>query len=692
MKIMIKKLYFMVSLCSSILLVACGGGGGGGGEAGTVATNASATAVVAASSNSCLAITSPTTNIGQWWMSGSFNVTNTCSASQSASGLKIQIASSGISLVASKFQLDSVNNLYFPPPVYWAQTTGTFTTSTVAGSKDTVTLTLNTTGAIQANSSATVAYGYNPNGVTPGAINYSINGSSTPVTPTGGAIAFTIDATALKSVCANGTNCNIPVVLNGPNSYSSTVATINNTNAGTLITNSNYTRLNTGPYTLSVASSALPANVSFSAPAINVTDQNTVTEAALFTVSNPPVVTSSYSVGGTLSGLGAGLTLVLGNNGNDSLSLSSNGAYKFNTQVAANGNYAVTVNAQPNGQTCSVSNGAGKVSNTISTVAVSCIGNSPVSGSSIKYRGVNLAGADFGESNLPGTYGVDYTYPTNAEAVYFKSKGMNVIRLPFRWERLQPTLNAALNPTELARLQAFVNQAIAAGHIVLLDPHNYARYQNNVIGASSVTNANFADFWGRLATVYKNNPAVIFGLMNEPNSMSTETWVSAANAAIASIRATGANNVITVPGNGWTGAHSWTQNWYGTANASAMLAITDPGNNLMFEVHQYLDSDSSGNSDQCVSATIGSERLVSFTNWLRTNGKKGFLGEFAGGNNSTCNQGITNMLAYIQSNADVWSGWTWWAAGPWWGGYRYTIEPSNGVDDPKLTNILPYLK
>jgi endoglucanase len=50
------------------------------------------------------------------------------------------------------------------------------------------------------------------------------------------------------------------------------------------------------------------------------------------------------------------------------------------------------------------------------------------------------------------------------------------------------------------------------------------------------------------------------------------------------------------------------------------------------------------------------------------------------------------MLAYMQANADVWAGWTWWAAGPWWGGYIFTIEPSNGVDDPKLTNLLPYLK
>ena len=688
-----KTIGLLMSMAASIFLVACGGGDMGSASTGNSASPTSVSAVSAAASNSCFSITAPSTNLGQWWTNGSFNVTNTCTTSQSASGVQIQIASSGTALVASKFQMDSINGLYFPPPIYWAQSTGTFITNSVAGSKDTVTLTLNTTGTIQPNTSATVFYGYNPNGTTPGAISYSVNGGgSTPVTPTGGSIAFSIDATALKTVCVSGTTCNIPVVLSGPNSYSSTVATIDNNNAGTVITNSNFTRLATGAYTLTVASSALPANVSFSAPAINVTDNNTVNEAALFTVASTPIVVGSYSVGGTLSGLNAGLTVSLNNNGANALSLSSNGAFKFSTLVATNANYAVTVGTQPSGQTCTVSNGAGKVTANISTVTVSCTTNSSGSTGAIKYRGVNLAGADFGEGNLPGTFGVDYTYPTNAEATYFKSKGMNVIRLPFRWERLQPTLNAALDPTELNRLQTFVNQAIAAGHTVVLDPHNYARYKNNIIGASSVTNANFADFWGRLATVYKNNPAVLFGLMNEPSEMSTETWVAAANAAIVAIRNVGANNVILVPGNGWSGAHSWAQNWYGTANAVAMLSIKDSANNIMFEAHQYLDSNSSGNSDICVSPTIGAERLVTFTNWLRTNGKKGFLGEFAGGNNATCNQGITNMLAYMQANADVWAGWTWWAAGPWWGGYKFTIEPSNGVDDPKLTNLLPYLK
>jgi aryl-phospho-beta-D-glucosidase BglC (GH1 family) len=53
----------------------------------------------------------------------------------------------------------------------------------------------------------------------------------------------------------------------------------------------------------------------------------------------------------------------------------------------------------------------------------------------IKYAGVNLSCAEFGQNNLPGTYNTHYTYPNQNEVNYFGSKGMNVIRLPFRWAR-----------------------------------------------------------------------------------------------------------------------------------------------------------------------------------------------------------------------------------------------------------------
>ena len=36
--------------------------------------------------------------------------------------------------------------------------------------------------------------------------------------------------------------------------------------------------------------------------------------------------------------------------------------------------------------------------------------------------------------------------PTRAELAYFASKGMNVIRVPFRWEVLQPAAEGAAGP------------------------------------------------------------------------------------------------------------------------------------------------------------------------------------------------------------------------------------------------------
>lgn len=311
------------------------------------------------------------------------------------------------------------------------------------------------------------------------------------------------------------------------------------------------------------------------------------------------------------------------------------------------------------------------------------------------YRGINLAGAEFGIASdgtgaNPGVHGTAYIYPDEAYASgytadYFLRKGMTTFRLPFRWERLQRTRNAAFDAAELTRLRTTVNRLTGKGAVVLLDPHNYARYGTALIGSASVPNADFADFWSRLANEFKGNPNVLFGLMNEPYDMPTEQWVNAANAAIAAIRATGASNLILVPGNAWTGAHSWTQNWYGTANSVAMLNIRDPGNNFAFEVHQYFDSNSSGSSETCASATAGAAQLGSFTQWLRANGKKGFLGEFAVGNSATCLTALEGVLSYLDANADVYLGWTWWAAGPWWGNAWTSLEPlSGGADKPQM--------
>ncbi len=314
----------------------------------------------------------------------------------------------------------------------------------------------------------------------------------------------------------------------------------------------------------------------------------------------------------------------------------------------------------------------------------------PGPGRVFAYAGVSLAGGDFGESNLPGQYNVHYIYPEAVSADYFIEKGMNVFRIPFRWERLQRGLSEPFDDVEAERLSSLVFAITSKGAFVVLDPHNYARYDGQLIG-TDIDSSHLADFWTRLASLFMADGNVIFGLMNEPHDMETESWLGAANDAIAAVRATGAGNLILVPGNGWTGAHSWTMSYYGTPNAVVMLGVVDPADNFAFEVHQYLDEDSSGTGSVCGNDTIGSERLTEFTKWAREHGYRAFLGEVGSAANDTCLAAIDDMLSYMSSNDDVWLGWTWWAAGPWWGNYFMSIEPSNGQDKPQMETLALYL-
>ena len=82
-------------------------------------------------------------------------------------------------------------------------------------------------------------------------------------------------------------------------------------------------------------------------------------------------VTSTYPIGGTVSGLSG--TVVLQDNGGDDLSVSASGAFTFGTGLASGSAYSVTVKTNPAGQTCSVANGSGTVGSAgVTNVAVTC--------------------------------------------------------------------------------------------------------------------------------------------------------------------------------------------------------------------------------------------------------------------------------------------------------------------------------
>jgi endoglucanase len=308
----------------------------------------------------------------------------------------------------------------------------------------------------------------------------------------------------------------------------------------------------------------------------------------------------------------------------------------------------------------------------------------------LRYAGVNLAGAEFNSSKRPGVLYKDYTYPAASDFAYFAGKGMNVVRLPVLWERLQPQARGDLDAAQLTLVKKAIGQAKAQGQHVIIDVHNYAKYQGARIGSDAVPVEVFVDLWRRLATEFKDDDAVMFGLMNEPNAIGAGDWAVAAQAAIDAIRATGANNLVFAPGTAYTGAHSWSGTGYGgTSNATALQGLRDPADRTVIEVHQYLDADYSGTSADCVSPGIGVDKLRGFTGWLRQRGRQGFLAEFGGGPGEVCQQAVDNMLAFIQQNGDVWLGWTWWAAGGWWKpDYPFNVQPGKDGSEKPQTALL----
>lgn len=93
--------------------------------------------------------------------------------------------------------------------------------------------------------------------------------------------------------------------------------------------------------------------------------------------------TDDATIGGTLTGLTTGTSVVLQNNGGDALTLSDDGTFTFATALASGDAYSVTVRTQPLGQTCAVTNGSGTVDTEgrdVTDVTVDCTLSSSLGG------------------------------------------------------------------------------------------------------------------------------------------------------------------------------------------------------------------------------------------------------------------------------------------------------------------------
>ena len=283
--------------------------------------------------------------------------------------------------------------------------------------------------------------------------------------------------------------------------------------------------------------------------------------------------------------------------------------------------------------------------------------------------GINLSGAEFG-FGVGDVYGRHYHYPMFNEIKYYADRGVELMRLPFGWERMQPTLGGALDPTELGHMKRFLADAHALGVKVIVDLHNFGRYDGQTIGSRGVSNAQFADFWKKLASAIEGSPAVVgYGIMNEPNHMGgAGIWKAAAQAAVDAIRSVDGTEAIYASGDWWGGAWSW-------QSLNGDFILRDPANNIIYEAHQYFDRDSGGAyrgsyDQEGAYPDVGVDRLKPFVEWLKANNLKGFIGEFGvPSNDPRWLEVQKRAIEYMEANGISGTGW----GGGWWWPEEYSM-------------------
>jgi endoglucanase len=320
-------------------------------------------------------------------------------------------------------------------------------------------------------------------------------------------------------------------------------------------------------------------------------------------------------------------------------------------------------------------------------------------------RGVNVSGAEFGMTHIPGVFGTDYTFNSENTFRYFSEKKLGLMRVQVLWERLQPVLSGPLDPIYLGRLKQNVAWAKAHGGEIIIDIQNFARYSFNepgglkyyVIdnpapdGTIKVSTADLVDLWVRLSNEFKFETAVYaYDLMNEPHDMGTASWKTISQQVLDAIRANQDDKLVLIPGDSWSSGNRW------LATHGPNSWIHDPANNFMYEAHQYFDADESGRyafgyDIELLAnpnlADVGRTRIAHFTDWCQANGVRGIVDEYGIPDSDTRWAAVLETFFGALDAAGM-DG-AYWAAGEWWGNYPLSVQPANNFtqDRPQMTTL-----
>lgn len=232
-------------------------------------------------------------------------------------------------------------------------------------------------------------------------------------------------------------------------------------------------------------------------------------------------------------------------------------------------------------------------------LAIKVVGNHLVNqnGAVVQLRGANRSGTQYACAEGWGFF----DGPSDDASIQsMKNWGMNAVRVNGNedcWLGINGVNAAYSGSNYRAAIGDFVRRINAKGMYVIFDMHHSAPGTQKALGQQSMPDRDHApDYWASVADYFKNDPAVLFDLYNEPhpdnNSDSTGAWTCVKNGGacpgvsftaagmqelVTAVRQTGATNPVLVSG----------PQYAGTVDRWQEFKPSDPAGQLVASVHVY---------------------------------------------------------------------------------------------------------
>jgi hypothetical protein len=298
-------------------------------------------------------------------------------------------------------------------------------------------------------------------------------------------------------------------------------------------------------------------------------------------------------------------------------------------------------------------------------------GNKIVTAAGATYRllGVNRSSGEFACVQGKGVW--DGTPGTQANIDAMKSWNIHTVRIPLNEDCWLGTYGTPSGTEYQQEVKTFVDALVSNGINPILDLHwSHGAYTGtssacadvNATCQKAMPDAEYAPkFWTGVANMFKGNNAVLFDLFNEPYPDAANNWSDAAAAwkclrdggtctgisypvagmqsLVDAVRATGATNILLIPGLTWTN------------DLTQWLAYkpVDPAGNIVASWHSY-------NFNACVTTACWDSQIGTVAKQVPVT-----AGEI--GQNTCAHDYIDQLMAWADTNGVGYLAWTWNAWG-----------------------------